>query len=144
MIVGIGQPAAGDDGVGREVARRLRAEGVPAREVADGAGLLGVLDGLEGRLVVVDAAVGVGPPGTVVVARPDELAAARPVSSHGLSVAEALALAAALRGAPLDVRLVAVAIDPPEAGAPVGAGLSEPVAKAVPVAARLARKLGEG
>ena len=136
-VIGIGQPFAGDDDVGREVARRLRAHGVPADEAADGAGLLALLAGAR-RVIVVDAAVGAGPAGTVRVLAPGELPPPeRSMSSHGLSVAEALALAQVLhRG--LEVRVVAIAIAPPSG---LGAGLSPEAAGAVDVAVAKVRAL---
>ena len=137
VVVGVGQPLAGDDGVGRVVALRLRQEGIAALEAGDGASLLALLDGAS-RAVVIDAAVGAGPPGQVRVLRPGELpAGVHPVSSHGLSVPEALQLARVLDPA-LEVTVVAVSI----AEAPIGAeGLSPPVTAAVEEAAARVRTL---
>jgi hydrogenase maturation protease len=138
LVVGVGQPYAGDDGVGRAVARRLRELGVPAAEAADGAELLERLAGAT-RAVVVDAAVGAGAPGTVLEVAPEALPRdAAPLSSHGLSVGDAVRLARAL-DAGLEVRVVAVAIAPPAAGP----GLSPAVAAAVETAAARARSLLE-
>jgi hydrogenase maturation protease len=139
VIIGVGQPYGGDDGVGRVVAQHLRAAGTAAAETADGVGLLALLGAVgDEPVVVVDAAVGVGPPGTVVALRADALEPARTLSSHGLSVREALELARVLRSAPLDLHIVAIAVAAPRDR---GAGLSAPVAAAVPVAAELARAL---
>jgi hydrogenase maturation protease len=139
LVVGVGQPLAGDDGVGPEVARALAEGGVPALRATDGAALVTLLEG-ERRAIIVDAAVGAGPAGTVRVFGPGELPSLphHPSSSHGLSVAEAIALARAL--GPIDIDVVAVSIDPPRAGA---AGLSPRVAAAVPIAVAAVRALLE-
>lgn len=137
-IVGLGQEAAGDDGVGLEVARRLRAEGLEVALARDAADLVSLLE-TDAEVIVLDAVAGGGPPGTVL--RLDEAAldqGPRPVSSHAMSVAQAIALARTLHGprcAPA-VHLVGVAIARPCALAP---GLSPVVAAAVEEAARAAR-----
>ncbi len=140
VIVGIGQPTAGDDGVGLLVARTLARRGVPALESTDATVLLSFLG--EGRsVVVVDAVVGDGDAGTVLRLRPEALAEGpKPVSSHGLGVVEMLALASALHGADVlrRVEIVGVLID----GAPrFGGALSVAVAAAVVPAAALAERL---
>lgn len=139
LVVAIGQPFAGDDAVGLVIAERLRAEGVPAQSVADGAALVDALTGAS-RAVIIDAVVGGGPAGTVLYMSADELRArsgATPVSSHGLSVADALALASALGGA-AEAHFVGVAIEP-AAGA--STSLSASVAAAVEPAAARVREL---
>jgi hydrogenase maturation protease len=136
LVVGMGQPLAGDDGVGREVVRWLVAQGIAAAWAPDGAALIALLEGAA-RAIVIDAAVGAGPPGSIKILAPGEVPPPRhPASSHGLSVPEAIALARAL--GPIDVQIVAVAIDSPAAGA---RGLSEAVAAAVPEAAACVRDL---
>jgi hydrogenase maturation protease len=140
LVVGVGQPLAGDDGVGRAVARRLRALGIDAEEADGGAALLALLAG-EPRAILVDAAVGLAPPGTVVTLAPGELPPARrSASSHGFSVPEAVALARAL--GPLEVQVVAVAIAPP--GRLPAEELSPEVAAAVPIAAARVAALCRG
>jgi hydrogenase maturation protease len=140
VVVGMGQLAAGDDGVGILVARALAADGVPALESTDATVLLSLL--AEGRKVVlVDAVVGQGRAGAVLQLRADELAGGpAPVSSHGLGVAETLALACALHGAGVlsGIAIVGVVVDRPPR---LGAGLSPAVAAAVGPAAALARRL---
>lgn len=143
LVVGIGQEAAGDDGVGLLVARMVAAEGIAALESTDAAVLLALL--AEGRaLVVVDAVVGAGEAGAVLHLRPDDLAGAHtPISSHGIGVAEALALAGVLQGADAlrAVEIVGVIVD----GAPhLGSKLSAAVAAAVAPAAALAARLARG
>lgn len=141
VVVGIGQPLGGDDAVGLAVAERLRTEGIPARSVTDGAALVDALAGSE-RAVIIDAVAGGGPAGTVLHLRGDEISAragAVPVSSHGLSVADAVAVARALGGA-AEAHLIGIAIEPPAGAA---TSLSAAVAAAVETAAARVRALVE-
>jgi hydrogenase maturation protease len=142
-IVGVGQRLAGDDGVGPAVIDRLRGAALPADvallEVREPSALVPLLDGGEGRLVIVDAVLA-EPPGEVRALDLDalETAALTSVSSHGLSVGQAVALAAATRGpaaASPEVRVVAVNIGRPRRGT---FGLSPAVAASLPRAAGLA------
>jgi hydrogenase maturation protease len=140
VIVGIGQLAAGDDGVGLAVARELAGRGLAVRESADASILLALLEAGH-RVVVVDAVAGGGPPGAVIRLDPGALGAGpTPLSSHGLGVAEAIALARALYGEPAVARLaiVGIAIARPAVHA---VGLSPAVAAAVAPAAALAAEL---
>jgi len=70
LVVGIGSPIRGDDGVGLRVVERLRRRGLPAGVAAVdlGTGGLALLDVLAGhdRLVIVDAIISGAPPGTVM------------------------------------------------------------------------------
>jgi hydrogenase maturation protease len=143
VVVAIGQPMAGDDGVGIAVARLLAARGLEVRESTDASVLLELLG--EGRQVVlVDAVVGGGAPGTVLRLAADALSAGIvPLSTHGLGVADALELARALYGeqAARAICIVGVVIERPCA---LGAGLSPPIADAVDRAAALATTLAVG
>jgi hydrogenase maturation protease len=141
-IVGVGQPFAGDDGVGPAVIAFLRGAGLPAGvevgEVREPSALIPLLDD-ERPMVIVDAVLA-APAGAVLDldAGAVESGGLTSVSSHGLSVGAALSLARASRPAdrpPPDVRVVAVAIGSAVRGA---RGLSAPVEAAVPRAARLA------
>jgi hydrogenase maturation protease len=137
IIVGIGQLAAGDDGVGLAVARELAVRGFAVRESADASLLLALLPAGH-RVVVVDAVAGGGPPGTVMQLDPAALGTGpTPLSSHGLGVAEAIALARTLYGDEAVTRLaiVGIAIERPAAHA---IGLSPAIAAAVGPAAELA------
>jgi len=144
-VIGLGQPVAGDDGVGVAIVERLRAEGVPAgvtlETVPEPSALVDRLE-VPGPVVLVDAVVGGGAPGDVLVLSPEELddVSHRAVSTHGLTVAQALGLAGALHpGArPDQVRIVAVVIDPPARGT---VGLGPAVAASVPRAAAVVRTL---
>lgn len=140
IIVGIGQLAAGDDGVGLAVAHELAARGFAVRESADASILLALLEAGD-RVVVVDAVVGGGSPGTVMQLDPGALGTGpTPLSSHGIGVAEAIALARTLYRDETFARLaiVGVAIEQPATHA---VGLSPAVAAAVGPAAALAAKL---
>lgn len=132
-VVGVGQRFAGDDGVGREVVERLRDQGISATGVDDGAGLLNVLVAGASRVLVIDAVVGGGVRGTVrVLDRADVANAPRPVSSHGIGVAEAIALGERFNP-DLEVVLIGISIDPPSS---LREGLSPEVAAAVGEAAK--------
>ena len=140
VILGIGQPLAGDDGVGILVARALEARGVAAVESTDATILLTLLAGGR-RVVIVDAVVGGGSAGDVLRIRPDTLGkGAQPVSSHGLGVTETLALACLLHGVDVSraVEIVGVVIAAPP---PLHSGLSPAVAAAIGPAAALAERL---
>lgn len=137
-IVGIGQRAAGDDGLGPEVIDHLRARGVPEGvelvTADDASVLVDLIDGAA-AVVIVDAVVD-DPPGRVRDLRPEDLVRSprSAVSSHGLTVAEAIGLARQVAPAPeaVPVHVVAVTVARP---ARLGHGLSAAVAAAVPAAA---------
>jgi hydrogenase maturation protease len=140
VVVGIGAAAAGDDGVGLVVARLLARRGIAARESADASLVLALLEA-DRRVVLVDAVVGGGAPGSVTRLDVDALASGpTPLSSHGIGVAEAIALASSLYGAACLARIeiVGVAIARPTGPA---IGLSPAVAAAVEPAAMLAAML---
>lgn len=140
IVVGIGQLVAGDDGVGLAVARELAGRGVAVRESADASILLALLEAGH-RVVVVDAVAGGGPPGSVIRLAPEALGSGpAPLSSHGLGVAEAIALARVLYGPRIvaELAIVGIAIDRPAVAA---VGLSPAVAMAVGPAAALAAEL---
>lgn len=138
-VIGLGQAAAGDDGVGLAVIAALRgqalardAELVPITEPSE---LLPLLE-TETPIILVDAIVG-SPAGHVVQLSCEELAAHRSaaLSTHGASVRQVLDLARVLRGErPLPaIHVIAVRITRPDRHR---SGLSRSVAAAVPKAAR--------
>ena len=145
-IVGVGQRLAGDDGVGLAVIDHLRRSTLPPEitigEVREPSALIPMLADTTGRLVIVDAVLA-EPPGEVLDldAGALESRGLASVSSHGLSVGQALALACATmsedRSVP-DVRVVAITTARPIRGTQ---GLSDAVAASVPRAARLALEL---
>jgi hydrogenase maturation protease len=142
-VVGLGQPVAGDDGVGVAVIVRLRAEGeiegVLYETIADASTLVERLQA-KAPIVIVDAVVGGGEVGDVVVLEPRQLGkTARPLSSHGISVAQAIELARALApdAVPEAIRIVGIVIAEPKRGM---TSLSPAVAAAVSRAAAVVRE----
>lgn len=144
LVIGLGQPAAGDDGVGVAVLDALRAAGAPdgvtLAHVADPAALVDLL-AAGVPAVLVDAVAG-GAPGEVREVAPEDLAAGTAAcSTHGLDVAQALALARALHpGRARPVRIVGIGIARPSRPA---LGLSPAVAAAVPRAVARVRAMLE-
>jgi len=141
-VIGCGQPSAGDDGVGFAVITALIDEELPGSpellRALDASELLPLLEHAT-RVVIVDAAVGLEP-GAVRVCSPTELAELAPsrVSSHGLGVEQAIALARILAptAACRDVQIVAIGIHRPERYA---LALSPEVSAAVPRAVATVR-----
>ena len=137
-VIALGQGAAGDDGVGLAVYEALRAQGVPDGvelvRAAEDSALLSLLE-TDVPVVLVDAALG-SPAGEVIELAPEELAprGLRPVSTHGLGLAQALELArtVAPEQVPERVRIIAITIERPTT---YEWALSAAVAAAVPVAA---------
>jgi hydrogenase maturation protease len=142
-VVGLGQRLAGDDAVGLEIVRRLRDEGVPPGvellEATDGAALLALLE-TPRPVLVVDAVVGNGEPGTIVELDEARIGASsdRLLSTHGLDVAAAVGLARQVfagRATPA-VRVIGVRIAAPSRGE---IGLSPLVSAALSPATRAVR-----
>ena len=106
LVIGIGNRDRGDDGVGRVIARRLRGRlpgGVEIREHdGEATGLLEWLAGAD-IAIIADAAISGAAPGAIrrldcrAAELPREFAEA---STHGLGLAEAIALARALGDLP--------------------------------------------
>lgn len=142
-IVGLGQRAAGDDGVGPAVIDAIRERrppaGVEAFCVAQPVELVPLLR--EGAsVVIVDALLGT-PAGVVLVLDAAHLSPAPQdaASSHGFGVAQAVELARALSPAGcVPVRFVAITIPRPER---FRIGLSPAVEAAIPEAAERALAL---
>jgi hydrogenase maturation protease len=137
VVVGVGNPTMGDDGVGRAVVRAVAAEGdddVSASFVGTTALLaLEAMDGAD-RAVVVDAVDAAGPPGTVHRLRLDDERSAAEVTMHDFTFAEAVRSCGAVYDLPDRIPVVGVV---PERVAP-GVELSDAAARAVPTAARAA------
>jgi hydrogenase maturation protease len=134
LVIGVGNPACGDDGAGRELVRRLRQRLAESSSVdvdlaeCDG-GAADLLDLWQGRdrVVLVDACRGGGAPGTlhvfdaVVAPLPaDLLAADARASSHGHGPAQAVELGRALGRLPRRLTVYAIevgglALDPGDA-----------------------------
>jgi hydrogenase maturation protease len=138
-VIGVGTPH-GDDAAGLALAARLEAAGLPegVRAVScqrPGVDLPDVLAGADAA-VLVDAMRSGRPPGSVARLAPDALPVLRSVSSHGLGVADGLALAEALGRRPRRLALVGI-----EAVGSEGDALSPEVRGALDVAAVLVRSL---
>jgi hydrogenase maturation protease len=147
IVVGIGNPDRGDDGAGREAARRLRASLESELKILelDGepAALLARLKGARVAYLI-DACASGAPAGEVRRLDVSEtpLPSARfGLSSHGLGLAEALELARALGQLP--PRCVVFAIEGENFSA--GAKLSAPVQRAIDaVVKRLRAEIQDG
>lgn len=143
-VVGIGQPAAGDDGVGHAVLAALAAADVPPDvalvRLGDASQLLALFDDGD-DVVVVDAIVGApAEVGEVMVLERGAIdeGAMSGISSHGLGVAQALKLFEVLTGVEPRLRFVAIPIERPTA---YREGLSAAVAEAVPRAVEVVLQL---
>lgn len=139
LVIGIGNPLRGDDGVGGRVIAELRdrraahAAGLPARveiveAYAPGPELLPWLDGAAGA-VIVDATLAAGAPGTVTVWRDDEAVGGRGRQGDR-GVDDLLTAARLARSLPPAVSLVGVEAESLEPGL----ALSPVVEAALPAA----------
>jgi hydrogenase maturation protease len=132
LVLGLGNPVMGDDGVGIAALQRLRDEYEfpPGVELVDGGtwgmNLLHLVEAAD-RLILLDAINSNSPPGTLTVLRRDELPRyfALKLSPHQIDLREVLALAEWRGALPFD--LVAIGIQP--ARVEMGVGLS-PVVEA--------------
>lgn len=141
-VIGLGQATAGDDGVAFAVLRLLRDAQTPEDTelllAPDATALLSLLE-TPRHVILVDAVVAQGPVGRVVEFDAEVLAttpgAPHPVSTHGVDVKQALALARLLSGGNISpsICVVGVTIAPPR---DYGEGLSPAIEAAVPAAAR--------
>ncbi|MDE3154179.1 MAG: hydrogenase maturation protease [Acidobacteriota bacterium] len=144
MVIGVGNPLRGDDGVGAAVVRRLRTRvwpGVAVRELdGDGTALMEQWSGAA-AVVVVDAMVSGAAPGTIArfdAVREPLPAGAFHLSTHALGLSDAIELARAMEALPPSLIVYGVEGEGFDAGAP----LSAAVAAAVPVVAeRIAREI---
>jgi hydrogenase maturation protease len=146
IVIGIGNPNRGDDAAGPAVVRRLRGALPGDTELVEHSGeataLLGLLAGATAAFLV-DACASGAPAGTIHrrdLHEGDLPPAAAMLSSHGLGLAAALALARALNQLP--PRCIVYAIEGQSFD--WGTSLSPPVANAVDaVASRLRAELSE-
>jgi hydrogenase maturation protease len=114
VVIGIGNPDRGDDGVGRVLARRLRALATPGIEVrecdGEATGLMAAWEGAE-EVVLVDACRGAGAPGTVHRLDSDALGSLeslRHASTHSFGVAAAVGLSRVLGCLPPRLTIYAI------------------------------------
>jgi hydrogenase maturation protease len=135
LILGLGNPLLGDEGIGVRVVEELQGlelpDGVTVVEGGTaGLGLIGLMKGYQ-KVIIVDAADMGCPPGRVVRFTPLEAqlkTAEAPLSLHQIGLGEVLALAEALEVAPAE--LVIIGIQPSRVE--MGAGLSPEVEGAIP------------
>jgi hydrogenase maturation protease len=136
LVLGLGNPILGDDGVGLFVAREagLMLCGHPeitvAEAMAEGFDLMDILAGYA-RVIIIDAAkTEGGRPGQVHVLRPEDLPASRRLTSgHEISLVTALALGRTLGVLmPEDVTIVAIEVVDDQT---FGEGCSPEVAAAI-------------
>ena len=147
-VIGIGQPAAGDDYVGIAVVRALRMQPTPAdvdiHEITDPARLVDLLEGIE-RAILVDAVVSKDRPGSIKCLTLEDLAVepVTPLSSHGMRITDAIGLAHTLvpAAARCDIHIIGITIEPPSRYTHT---MSAPVAAALPRATNLILNLLAG
>ena len=131
LVLGVGNPLRGDDGVGPEVASRVALLEIPGVDIATEADPLAILDHLgdpsaHEAVVVVDAMAPTGHPGRLLVHPVGEarlVGRDSPFGSHGLGVAHAVELARSLELLPPRLTLVGVEAECTR----LGTGLSVPV-----------------
>ncbi len=154
LIIGLGNPILGDDGVGwrvaEEVKRELEANSPILEPPIDidcfALGGLSLMERLVGydRAIVIDAITTGQPPGTVSSFQLEELpdhSAAHTSAAHDTSLQSALAVGRAI-GAHLPDQVLVVGIEAQRVY-DFSDTLSPPVMEAMPVAARLVLKLLE-
>jgi len=134
LVVGVGNPSRGDDGIGPAVVDAISARadlaGVKTVVAAGDLSDLVVTWGPDDDVVIVDAMIGGGPPGTIrtVDGLRDPLPVPdRPLSSHGFGLVDALELARLLGRLPRTLTIVAVELDGIDTFTP----LTDPVRGAV-------------
>ncbi len=115
LVIGLGNPLLGDEGVGVRVVEELRGLQLPdGVEVLEGGtaglGLLALMEGYQ-RVIVVDAADMGHSPGHVVRFTPSEVQFKKTdasLSLHQIGLGEVLALAEALEMAPDELIIIGV------------------------------------
>jgi hydrogenase maturation protease len=140
LILGLGNPLLGDEGIGVRVVEELKGLELPdgvtvAEGGTSGLGLLGLMEDYQ-RVIVVDAADMRHPPGHVVRFTPSEAqlkTVEAPLSPHQIGLGEVLALAEALEVAPADLAIIGVQPSRIE----MGVGLSPEVEGAIPQIIRI-------
>jgi hydrogenase maturation protease len=133
LVIGLGNEERGDDGSGLEVVRALRPRlaGRARFEecTSEGIALLELWRDAD-RVLVVDAVVSGGVPGTVLRFEAGDgfsPGVRSATSTHGLSLAEAVALGRGLGCLPRHLVVYGIEVD----NLAIGAGLSAPVARGV-------------
>ena len=146
-VIGIGRRTGGDDGAGPAVIEYLRKQAelpnFELLEVGEPSALIPLLED-SARVIIVDAALGAGAPGSVCVVRPEDLDTCpfSSLSTHGMSVGQAIALARVLAPEKVCQNIYLVAISAQKSHGVV-LGLSAEVSAAIISAAETARKLAQ-
>lgn len=140
LILGLGNPLLGDEGIGVQVAEELKGlelpDGVTVVEGGTaGLGLIGLMEGYQ-RVIIVDAVDMGHPPGRVVRFTPSEAqfkTTEAPLSLHQIGLGEVLALAKALEVAPAELAIIGIQPNRVEGGI----GLSPEVEGVIPQIIRI-------
>lgn len=119
IVVGVGNPVLGDDGVGIHVIRALGELALPDDIVLEEAftGGLALMDMLLGfdRVILIDAVIMEDQdPGSITVIDVSEMPSAHSANPHDVSFPEALELVSEMDagGVPEDIRMVCINIEP--------------------------------
>jgi hydrogenase maturation protease len=148
IVVGVGNPLRGDDGVGLEVARRLRERagaGVTVRELeGEGIALLDLWEGARAVLLI-DSVRSGAPPGTIhrveATERPLPAELRSSTSTHAVGVGDAIELARALGRLPSPLVVYGVEGDRFETGAALSPDVAAAVDRLADALLREAREL---
>lgn len=138
-VIGIGQTAAGDDGVGIAVVNALRDINLPDYveivTLGDPTHLIELLLGVK-RVILVDAVIGNREPGSVASLAVEDLADNQhtSITSHGINVVQAIHIARALMPESIatDIQILGIFIDTQEQSTfALSAGATAAIPKAV-------------
>jgi hydrogenase maturation protease len=136
LVIAVGNSFRGDDGLGLELAARLRALQVPGLTVVEALGDVGLIDAWAGeeRVVLVDAVQSGAAPGTVI--RLDATTTRLPrewfhLSSHQVGVADAVELARTLHKLPRRLTFIGVEAQRFDEGAPLTTAVAGAIDEAV-------------
>ncbi|MDR3691125.1 MAG: hydrogenase maturation protease [Fimbriimonas sp.] len=140
-VIGFGSRDRGDDGVGIEVIERL-SEGLPECAKALTCDPARLIDNLPncGAVILVDACLGLGEPGSVHVVNhvPEQQ---RSTTTHGVSISEALGLVEALGGVRLFVCVVLIEGAIFDLGQPMSLEVSRSIPHAADIVREQARRM---
>jgi len=143
LIAGVGNELLSDDGVGVHAVRKLQEQPIPGVVMADiGTAILHGLHFLESaeRVLVIDAAKGGQPPGTIYLFEATESAGAKSVISiHSMGLREAARFLMAGEPAP---SITVLGVEPQTMD--YGMDLSAPVQAVLPQVVELARETVAG
>ncbi|MGF1666500.1 MAG: hydrogenase maturation protease [Acidimicrobiia bacterium] len=132
LVIGVGNPDRGDDGVGWRVIELLADEMPTVRCRGDAVELIEAWADTP-EVIVVDAMSSGAPAGTIVIGAAETVPDS-PTSSHGFGLAQAMALAGALGSLPADLTVVGIEGGSYDHGSPLSAAVEE---AALSVAARI-------